>query len=218
MDLTLPLEPHAFVAHPELPLAYHPALGEEPQPMAERPASLNGFWQESLGESLERLAELARPVPLAVENLQYPFAWVWPLVKELDLGVTLDVGHLLKAGGEVDEHLCHYGHRLTVIHLHGVIDGRDHQPITSYSKEELRQLLHLFRAVKSECPAARASAAASTEGAPLVVSLEVFGWESTVPSLRYLAECLDDSEKAGRLRAAASATMELVPRHEKPTG
>ena len=32
VDMTLSLEPHAFVIHPELPLAYHPPLGEEPKP------------------------------------------------------------------------------------------------------------------------------------------------------------------------------------------
>jgi sugar phosphate isomerase/epimerase len=216
VDLTLPLEPHAFVVHPELPLAFHPALGDEPTPLDELPASIEGFWQEALGESLERLAELAGPFPLAVENLQYPYAWVWPLVQELDLGVVLDVGHLVKGGGRVEQHLLDFGERLTVVHLHGVLEGRDHQALTAYAPEELAELLRLFAQAGSARPVARTSAAAETGGdAPLVVTLEVFGWRPTLPSLEHLSGVLENDEKAARLRAAAAAVERELPRYEK---
>lgn len=218
VDLTLGLEPHAFIVHPELPLAYHPALGDEPDRLDELPASLDGFWQEALGESLERLAELTGSFPLAVENLQYPYAWVWPLVEALDLGVTFDVGHLLKAGGKVKEHLSAFGERLTVVHLHGLVEGRDHQAITSYGEEELAELLSAFAATGDRRPVQRTSAAAEAVfGAPLVISLEVFGWRPTVPSLRYLAGILEDPEKAQRLHGAARAVLALLPSYERPT-
>jgi sugar phosphate isomerase/epimerase len=219
MDLTLPLEPHAFVVHPELPLSYHPKLGEEPQPLDELPPELEGFWQEALGESLERLAELAGPFPVAVENLQFPFVWVKPLLEQFDLGVTLDVGHLLKAGGNVRDHLTQFGDRLTVVHLHGIIDGCDHRDLSAYDEDELRDLLESFRETGDRRPAMRTSAAADRgPGEPLVVDLEVFGWRPTVPSLRLLSAVLDDDQQAAALREAANAVMELVPRYEKASG
>jgi sugar phosphate isomerase/epimerase len=218
VDLTLPLEPHAFVVHPELPLTFHPALGEEPAPLDSLPASVEGFWQEALGESFERLASLAGPFPLAVENLQYPYSWVWPLVQMLDLGVVLDVGHLLKSGGDVPNHLRDFGTRLTVVHLHGLEEGRDHQPLTAYSAEDLAGLLEMFAGAGTLQPAARSSAAAAAApAAPLVVSLEVFGWKATVPSLRHLASVLADGDQADRLRRGARAVEEVVPRYEKGT-
>ena len=56
IDLTLSLEPHAFVVHPELPLAYHPPLGEAPQPLDSLPRRVQGPVARSAWESRSRVS------------------------------------------------------------------------------------------------------------------------------------------------------------------
>ena len=221
IDLTLALEPHAFVVHPELPLVYHPALGDDPEPLDELPADVHAAWQEALGESLGRFASETGPFPLAVENLQFDYGWVRPLLEEHDLGVTMDVGHLLMHGGVVADHLHEFGERLTVVHLHGIIDGRDHREIGAFSPAELGDILAAIAAAGTRRPAWSGDGTAS--GAPVVVSLEVFGWQPTVPSLRTLAAALagsparesfgvtDPVAAAARLSKAADAVMAALP-------
>jgi sugar phosphate isomerase/epimerase len=208
IDLTLELEPHAFVVHPELPLRFHPKLGDPPQP-PQLDAQTRAAWEVGLGESFGRMAAEVGPFPLAVENLQFPYEWVAPVVEHLDLGVVMDVGHLLLEGGVVAEHLRDYGHRLTVVHLHGIIDGRDHREVGAFPPHELRAMLDAMAATDSSKPAYRPSSKQSEDPA-LVVSLEVFGWKPTVPSLRTLAELFDGEAVAARLTSAADAISSVM--------
>ncbi len=206
--LTLPLEPHAFVVHPELPLVYHPALGDDPEPLDELPADVHTAWQEALGESLGLFASETGPFPLALENLQFDYGWVRPLLEEHDLGVTMDVGHLLMSGGAVAAHVAEFGERLTVVHLHGIIDGRDHQEIGAFSPAELGDILAAVARTGTRRPAW--SDDGTKGGAPVVVSLEVFGWRPTVPSLRTLSAALAGSpvrESFGVVNVDATAAM-----------
>ena len=244
--LTLPLQPHAFVVHPELPLVYHPALGDDPDPLDELPAEVHAAWQEALGESLGRFAAETGPFPLAVENLQFPYGWVRPLLEEHDLGVTMDVGHLLTHGGAVATHLAEFGERLTVVHLHGIVDGRDHREIGAFSSVELIDILAAVAAADSRRPAWMPASAeapatglqgaappprpapdhATRSGGTAVVSLEVFGWRPTVPSLRTLAALLETpwaestlgvpnaAAIVAQLAAAADAIMAAIPAFE----
>lgn len=199
IDLTRPLQPRAFVVHPELPLVYHPPLGEPPQPAHLSPETF-ARWQQALGESLERLAGEVDGVPLAVENLQFPYEWAYPLVEAHDLSVVFDVGHLLLSGGVVDEHLAAYGGRVDVVHLHGLIDGRDHRGIGSYPRDELVAILQ----------GVAASGGPDRRG-PVVVSLEVFGWEPTVASLRTLATLYGEDGEGARFARAAEAICAALP-------
>ncbi len=213
IDLTMALEPHAFVVHPELPLRYHPALGEAPEPLHSLPLDEHRAWQQNLGESLGRLASETGPFPLAVENLQFPFEWVRPLLEEHDLGVTLDVGHLLVHGGDVQRHVEEFGRRLTVVHLHGLDGRRDHQEIGRFDTAELHQMLDAFAAAPTARPATASTSAgdAGLSAAAVVVSIEVFGWKPTVASLRTLADLLGEP-RGGHFADAAAAVMRELPR------
>ncbi|GAB4251210.1 MAG: cobamide remodeling phosphodiesterase CbiR [Thermoleophilia bacterium] len=201
IELTRPLEPRCYVVHPELPLRYHPALGEEPVSLPELPEELRGTWPQVLADSLAALRNEANEIPLAVENLQYPYGWIWPVVEELDLGVVLDVGHLVKAGGRVDDHLHRFGKRLKVVHLHGVVEGKDHREAGAWGKEGLRSFLSAFRGTTGR-PNGRPS-----EEPPLVVSLEVFGGPPTIASLRAVADALRPEQEAEARRYARAADL-----------
>ncbi len=206
VDLTLGLEPHAFVVHPELPLRYHPAFGEKPEPLHELPTKVHEAWQEALGESLARLRRETGEFPLAVENLQFPYEWVDDLLDAHDLGVTLDVGHLLMHGGDVEEHLERFGRRLSVVHLHGIVDGVDHREIGAFPQEELERILDGVAAARTERPVA-----GRRSPGRVAVSMEVFGWKPTVSSLRTLADLLGEG-RGDSFREAADAVVAELPR------
>ena len=110
------------------------------------------LWLEGVQRSL---AELAQQLGhwqqrLCIENISYPLsAELVALVAGSGASWCLDLGHL-----------CHYGHAMTWpeqgcghVHLHGVADGRDHQPLEQepwllgvvemLKKEEFGQVLTL---------------------------------------------------------------------------
>lgn len=62
----------------------------------------------------------------AVETLNYPYEIIWPVVDSLGMSVTVDVGHLVLYGFDVEDCLDRYLPRTRVMHMHGVLQGRDH--------------------------------------------------------------------------------------------
>lgn len=78
----------------------------------------------SLGELSGALGDEKRLV--GVENIEYPFGLVAPLVAEHGFGVCLDLGHLLHYGHDLEEGLGVLS-RVRHLHYHGVRDGKDHQ-------------------------------------------------------------------------------------------
>lgn len=87
-------------------------------------------WLDNLAASLQELAaalgEEKRLV--AVENIEYPYALVAPLVVEYGFSVCLDLGHLVHYGHDLEEGLGLLDRALH-LHYHGVRDGRDHQAL-----------------------------------------------------------------------------------------
>lgn len=160
IDLVRPLDPHAYLVHFD---------GEVRAP---QPAANMDAWRDRLRESAEAL--IACDVPsrkLAVETLQYPFECVTPVVHDLDLGVCVDIGHLLLLGRDPAACVREHRKRCCVVHLHGVRDGTDHVDIADMDGEVLSGIL----------------AAASVPGPDCVVTLELFGRETLEPSLHRLA-------------------------------
>ncbi|NTU96648.1 MAG: sugar phosphate isomerase/epimerase [Chlorobiaceae bacterium] len=75
------------------------------------------------------------------ENLNYPFELVWPMVEELGLSVTLDVGHLEFYGFPVESHLDRYLSSTRVLHMHGTLDGKDHNSLAHMNPETLGMVI-----------------------------------------------------------------------------
>jgi len=99
---------------------------------------INGFsgeahlrFSEALHESsamlLDRLP--ADPSLICVENLNYPFELVMPVVEEFGFSVTLDVGHLEYYGFPTETYLQRYLSRARVLHMHGTKEGKDHNSL-----------------------------------------------------------------------------------------
>lgn len=101
-----------------------------PEDRGELPAEDMPVWLKACDASLDCLVrELESPRQLCVETLAYQFESVDPLLETFDLGVCLDIGHLLLGDRDVHEHLEKYADRLHLMHIHGVCDGNDHHSL-----------------------------------------------------------------------------------------
>jgi sugar phosphate isomerase/epimerase len=99
-------------------------------------------WRERLSRSAaELLTAGVHPRDLCVETLAHPFEIIEPAVLERDLSVCLDVGHLLLAGRSPEEFLDRHLERCRIVHLHGIVDGRDHADLGGLDPELLARLL-----------------------------------------------------------------------------
>lgn len=134
-DGTRPLGPSAWVLHLE-------------EGGMDGPDSLDG-WRERLRTSIRDLVtgglDRSRTV---VENLGYPLDWIRPLVSEFGLSWCLDVGHLLAGGEDVAGALDVMKGGVEMIHLHGLMDGRDHRSAAALPEETwmtLRPFLEEYR-------------------------------------------------------------------------
>jgi sugar phosphate isomerase/epimerase len=99
-------------------------------------------WRARLSRSAaELLTAGVLPHDLCVETLAWPFEAVEPAVLERDLAVCLDVGHLLLAGRSPEEFLDRHLGRCRIVHLHGIIGGRDHRGLAGLDPELLARLV-----------------------------------------------------------------------------
>jgi len=93
------------------------------------PGLAEAAWLENLDRSLALLAvalggdACAR---IGIENIDYPYAMVRPLVEKHGFAVCLDVGHLLRYGHDWQEALARDLPRANHVHYHGVRGGKDH--------------------------------------------------------------------------------------------
>lgn len=154
------VEPFAYIIH------FH----EEHQ--SRNPAPDLQRWKANLEKSVvELLRTPIAPHLLCVETLAYPFALVEPIVCEYNLSICLDIGHIFRYRLPLEAYLTRYLERTRVIHLHGIINGKDHSNISSISTNQLLLLL-----ARLSCLEARTR----------VVSLELFNERDFTISLDIL--------------------------------
>lgn len=154
IDRLAPLAPSTLTLH---------ARCESASSLPRRP------WKAAVQRSLAELAAaVADPARLSVETLDYPLEWLEGVIAALGLSVCMDVGHLLLRGQDLDLFFRRFESRISIIHLHGVDHGRDHQPLTRMTPSgaaAVRRLLSNFIGV---------------------VSVEVFSFDALTASLDWL--------------------------------
>ena len=135
IDWARPLEPLACTVHVYL------GDGErDPAPPAD-PAGLDA-WRDRARRSLEALLADVPPRALSVECIDYDFALIAPVVRALDLSVSLDVGHALRDGRALRPLVDEWLPRAGVVQLHGTRpDGRDHKSLLHAPRAEIEWLL-----------------------------------------------------------------------------
>ena len=129
-------------------------------------------WRARVAASLALL-----PAPhsrFAVETLEWDLRDVKDVLADLGFSVCIDIGHLLLAGREIASFFEAFRGSVTMVHLHGVQGGRDHQPLS----------------VLDPGTRARIGAILKEEEYRGSLSLEVFSAEYFLASLPALEEML----------------------------
>ncbi len=152
---TSPLNPTVFILHCESSNADH------------RTDTDPDAWIDRIAESLEKLVrDGVDPQRIALENLEYVPEKILPLAEHFGMSLCIDIGHLLRFGHSLSDRILPLLARSSMVHLHGVRDGRDHLG-TRWIIPETWDRIH------------RALMESFTGG----VSLEVFSIEELIPSL-----------------------------------
>ncbi len=132
-------------------------------------------WLRHIGEGTESIVDAGvEPAKISIETLDYPITWVEEVIAHFGLSVCLDFGHIVRLGEDPLHYLDRYGPKTSVIHLHGVRNGRDHQGLDCMDGETVSRWLSALKDYTG------------------IVSLEVFAFEALQASLRVMEEARGD--------------------------
>ncbi len=123
-------------------------------------------WQENIHKCLDQV--IGRGVEgkkVSVETLSYPIVLVEPIIKDFNLSVCLDVGHLILYGYDISATFNRWQGITSIIHLHGVDGKRDHLSLVQMDLQSLDIIMKILTQFKG------------------VVSLEVFSFDNLKRSL-----------------------------------
>ncbi len=130
-------------------------------------------WQELSYKSMDQLiVHGIESRKISIETLMYPFEWVDKIIRDFDLSVCIDLGHLILSEIEVETIFNRYADRTTIIHLHGVKNKRDHISLDKLDPKEIRPITRILKRFTG------------------VLSLEVFSYEHLIASLDWLERYL----------------------------
>lgn len=168
MDLTAPLAPTTHTLH--LP----GIMGQPNEKTVQQ-------WQGHLHTTLDTIIGSGIPGRnLTIENIpDYPLELALPLIDAFGLEVCLDIGHLLVSGASISAAFEKFKDRITLVHIHGVAEGRDHRSLDRLSQKWRDALFNALKMFTG------------------VVSLEVFSKKHLLASLDCLRkEWVDPSSKS----------------------
>jgi len=128
-------------------------------------------WQDVVYRNLEKIIRAGVPADrLAIETLDYPIDRLGCIISDLNLSVCLDVGHLILLGADIQSVFNKRSEAVSIIHLHGVEDRKDHGPLDRLPHNLLDPLVR------------------SLDKFSGTVSLEVFNFENLKSSLTVLEQ------------------------------
>ena len=127
------------------------------------------IWQDRVHINLEKiLSATAAKNKIAIETLDYPFDLVDDIILDLDVKICMDLGHLVVHGFDLEQAFRKYALRTSIIHLHGVENGRDHTALERMPEKSMEAVLRILKNFTG------------------VVSLEIFSFENLNLSLKFL--------------------------------
>ena len=137
------------------------------------PSSVNR-WQELAAEGLSTLLRrISIPArDISVETLDYPPIWLKPFIDNYGVSVCLDIGHVIRYGYNLEETWQTFSQRTTIIHLHGVVEGKDHRALDRLHKKHWDTTARILGQFRES------------------LSLEVFSPERLIRSLSFLPELI----------------------------
>jgi len=130
-------------------------------------------WQNWALESLEILSPfLNHQSDISIETLEYPPEYLFKILDSIDVALCIDAGHLIKYNYDIKALFDRYGHRVPLIHLHGVDfsheNPKDHQGLDKTPMARFLPTLEVLKPFNG------------------VVSLEVFNRGNLQDSVNYL--------------------------------
>ena len=126
-------------------------------------------WQERVIKNLAEILASGTPGHLiSVENLDYPYEILAPIISELDLAICLDCGHLILHGDDLQTFFNTYATQTAIIHLYGVAQNHFHGPLDQLPEKFIVPTMELL---------------AKFNG---TVSLEVFSYAHLDASLKFM--------------------------------
>ena len=156
MGLVGPLDPSALILH----VPYNESSLDD---------SVVKKWQNRVYQNLKEIVSAVENKKIiAVENLNYPLKLLEDIIADLGLSICLDLGHLMIYDHDVLEVFNTYAAKTSVIHLHGVENGRDHITLERLSDKLMEAVLQVLNKYTG------------------IVSLEVFSFENLDSSLKFL--------------------------------
>ncbi len=133
-------------------------------------------WRDRVFQNLGKLkSEIEIHDLIAVETLDYPLEMVGDIILDLDLTICLDLGHLMVYEFNLMEVFNAYRAKTTVLHLHGIENGRDHNSLNRLAEPYASTVLRILKRFNG------------------VVCLEVFSFENLKTSLKFLETRWDKS-------------------------
>ncbi len=133
MDLTQPLGPTNYILH--LPYNQSP-IGR----------ICDKAWQSRISDCLRRLRDAGiQSTALSIETLNYPLEWIEQILREYDLRVCLDMGHLIVNHENIETTYHRFAGQTTMIHLHGVNNGKDHLALDVFDQRWLDKIFSLLK-------------------------------------------------------------------------
>jgi sugar phosphate isomerase/epimerase len=164
IDLMLPLAPSNFFLH-------------VPYDESDAQKATIEQWCDRTRSNLSRLLDSTTSGSLiAIETLDYPLDFIEEIVRELNLSICMDVGHLILHDYDVMDTFKRYASEISSIHLHGVENNQDHLAIDRFSPQYIPPLVEIISRFQG------------------ILSLEVFAYQHLVPSLPTLERWWKDSK------------------------
>jgi sugar phosphate isomerase/epimerase len=129
-------------------------------------------WQERVIKNLAKILANGTPSHLiSIENLDYPFEFLDPIISELDLMICFDCGHLILHGDDIENFFNTYLAKTAIIHLYGVAENHFHGALDQLPEKLMAPIMRLL---------------AKFNG---IVSMEVFSYAHLDASLKFIEKC-----------------------------
>ena len=135
-------------------------------------------WQEKVIKNLAKILANGTPGRLiSIENLDYPFEILVPIISELDLTICLDCGHLILRGDDIEKFFNTYSAKTAILHLYGVAQNHFHGALDQLPEKLIIPTTRLLEKFNG------------------IVSLEVFSYAHLDASLKFLEKCWNHRQK-----------------------
>ncbi len=135
-------------------------------------------WQDRVIKNIAKILDNGTPGHLiSIENLDYPFEILVPIISELDLSICFDCGHLILHGDDIEKFFDTYSGKTAIIHLYGVAENHFHGALDQLPEKLIIPTTRLLEKFNG------------------IVSLEVFSYAHLDASLKFMEKCWNHRQK-----------------------